>query len=333
MHAGLAQELTQLRRGQGLHSEDVVLRIGEELRLACSIGPDEDPATVRRKLIDRISVAVETLPPDLRLAVQASLALSPAAQHRFLKDRMIWLGAQIDRDPRTAARRALSGFTLLAERITGDAADPAVATNEYAPDGWYVDRLRATLRLTTDPVQLLEERIIVATKDGLDEVAVSWSVPKAAALPEGARVEADLIYGGDLVRSEELSTPTYWTGRIRLPRPLRAGEQHEYHVRVTTVARRYFRPYYVLSPYRRCDEFDLRVKFDPQDLPERIWRLGGVPHRMVDEGLPRDPEVRVDSVGEVMLQFSNLRQGLSYGLQWTPLGKPSSQEQGIESHS
>lgn len=314
----LMRELAQLRRGQGLHADDVVQRIGEALRSACGILPEEDSATVRRRLIGHVSMMVEGLPPDLRLAVQAAYALPPAAQHRFLKDRMAWLGERLDRDPRTAARRVQSGLALLAERIAEGVADRPLAESDYAPEGWYVDRLRATLRLTTDHVQLIEERVIVATRDDLGMVSVSWSVPKHADLPAEPRIEAELIYGGELDRCEELSTPTYWSGRIQLPKPLRVAEQHEYQVRVTGPERRYFRPYYVVSPYRRFDEFELRVKFDVEQLPKRVWRVNGMPYRLVDEALPRSTDVDVDSVGEVHLQFGNLRQGLSYGVQWIP---------------
>lgn len=314
----LTQELAQLRRGQGLHAEDLVQRLGEELSTTCGILPGDDVATARDKLIERISALVEALPPDLRLAVQAAYALPPAAQLHFLKDRMAWLGEQLDRDPRTAVRRVQSGLALLAERMAQGMGEVPVEDSEYAPEGWYVDRLRSTLRLTTDPVQLLEERVVVATREGLDSVAVSWSVPKTSLAPAGYQVEVELIYGGELQPSAELSTPTYWAGHILLPRPLHVGEHHEYHVRVNTLERRHLRPYYVLSPHRRCDEFDLRVKFDVRERPKRIWQLNGVPYRLMDDEMPREPDLPIDNVGEVQVRFRNPRQGLNYGVQWVP---------------
>ena len=314
----MIQELAQLRRGHGVHAEDLPTRLGESLRRACGIDPDENSAAARQKLIDHISAMVEALPPDLRLAVQSAYALPPASQARFLKDRMAWLGERIDRDPRTATRRVQAGLGLLAERMTRTTTDRPFGAGDHAPDGWYVNRLRAVLRLTTDPVQLMEERVIVAARDALAEVPVSWSVPGDLDLPGDTRVDAELIYGGELVRSSGRSTPTTWAGSIRLPRLLNVGERHEYHVRISTVGRRYFRPCYVISPCRRCDEFELRIKFDTAAPPRRVWCLSGVPDLGNDRTVPRGSEVCVDSAGEITLQFPNPRRGLNYGVRWVP---------------
>jgi hypothetical protein len=314
-HVQMARELQQLRRGHGVHAPDVMQRVGPMLGRVCGLDPAEPAGVNRERLVQRIAATVPELPADLRLAVQAALGLPPASQSRFLRERMAWLGTQLDRDPRTAMRRVESGLTLLAERLLSHPGRVSARENVYAPDGWYVDLLRATFMMHVDPVQLLETRRITATRDGLEQLTVSWSVPPGD--PElGAGVGVEMLYGGELVRDAGASTPAYWAGVIRLPRALAAGERHEYQVRVTSLPRALLRPYYVLTPFRRFDEFELRAKFDPAQPPELVWGLDGVPFQLVEENQPVGELLDPDPVGEVVSRFHNLRQGLSYGLRW-----------------
>jgi hypothetical protein len=49
--------------------------------------------------------------------------------------------------------------------------------------------------------------------------------------PDGGDLRVELLYGGELGKDEALSSPGYWSGWITLPRPLAAGERHEYRCR------------------------------------------------------------------------------------------------------
>jgi hypothetical protein len=312
----LTLELMQLRRGHGLHSDDVMSRVGPGLRAAAGIGDGDATAPALDKLLAWLSAVMESLPPDLRLAVQAALALQPASQERFLKDRMDWLGVQLQRDPRTATRRVESGFTKIAQRMVRTPGPPR-SPGDDAADGWYTESLHATLLFHADPVRLIENRQVVATRPGLDRIPVSWSVPRDPGLPPDAQVSASMVYGGELVPDLESSSPTYWSGSIRLARPLVVGRTHAYQVEVTSLSRAHLRPYYVASPMRRLDEFVLRAKFEAGAMPDQIWVLDGAPYRQVDEQLPTRRLLIPDDVGEVAESFTNLRPGLSYGLQWS----------------
>jgi hypothetical protein len=317
----MVRELQQLRRGHGVHAPDVVDRVGPRLRRICGLDDSGSGAGDRERLVDRITRSVEELPGELRLAVQAAFGLEPASQERFLRDRMEWLGEKLERDPRTAMRRVEAGLALLAERLldlaelsrTGSAAGDDA--NAYAPEGWYVTLARATLLMHVDPVQLIETRRIVSTRDGLEQVTTSWSIPKGPPA-DAAAFRVDMLYGGELVRDEIPSTSTFWSGLIRLPRPLAAGEKHEFQVRVTTLPPAQMRPYYVLTPFRRTDEFELRAKFHTARPPDLVWGLDGVPFQLVDENQPVGAVSEPDAVGEVESRWRNLRQGLSYGLRW-----------------
>lgn len=298
----LLKELQQLRRGHGLHARDLESRIGPRLSRLAGLEPGMSAGTKRLRLSEYITQQVLTLPEDLRIALQAAYALPPASESRFLRERMEWLGARLDRDARTAGRRVESGLELLAERLLSRA-EPADAANPgteavYAPDGWYVDSFQAALMMHVDPVQVLETRRICATAEELELIAVSWSIP-ADTLESAAAIDVDILYGGELLKDEASSTRTFWSGHVRPPRPLRRGERHEFQVRVGSVPQRLLRPYFVLSPFRRCDEFVLRAKFDRRSAPAQVWRLDGVPYAYIDEEQPVGEVLDLDAVSEV----------------------------------
>lgn len=311
----MMRELQQLRRGHGVHAADLMSRVGPRLASVCGIDRAMPSGERRRLLVQHLTVVVAELPDDLRLSVQAAFALPPASQSRFLRERMQWLGERFRRDPRTAMRRAESGLALLAERLTSLPGHAPVGEVEYAEEGWYVDNMRTTLMLHVDPVQVLETRRVISLVAGLARLRVSWSVP-ADAPADGAQLGVETLYGGQLRRDDAASTAALWTGYLELPRPLSPGEQHEYQVRVSLLPRRDMRPYYVLSPLRRVDVFELRAKFDTVDPPEAIWRLDGVPFQLLDEKQPVGRMLQPDAAGEVVSRFRSLRGGLSYGLRW-----------------
>jgi hypothetical protein len=79
------------------------------------------------------------------------------------------------------------------------------------------------------------------------------------------------------------------------------------------------RPYYIFVPERRCDRFDLRVRFDRRRPPAWVRRVTGEDLRVYEsfEGVPPPAEqVTVDGTGEATASFSRLRLRQGYGLQW-----------------
>jgi hypothetical protein len=315
----LERELRNLRRGRGLLSDDLATRVGPSLRESCDVSPGDDPAVVRAKVVGRIGAVARTLPADLQVAVEAGLAMHDEAGDRFLYERLRWLAGRIERDPRTAARRVEQGLRLLAERMGGqrpaEMADPVPADSAFAPGGWYVEALHSTLLLNLELPQLIEERHIVSTVDGLGQVMASLTAPRGGRPTTGPRAAAEIIYGGEIVH-ETWPLRGHYRCTIRLPTPLRAGERHQYGIRFTSYPRADLRPYYVMTPLRRCDRFVMRVRFGQGMVPSSIQRVDGIPRGIVDD-LEPVPEVRPDGVGEVQAEFHHLRQGLSYGLCWT----------------
>ncbi len=310
----LVTELKEVRRGRGVWSEDLHSRVGRCLRLACGIGGGDDPALVRRKLVLRLTDQSAKLPRDLTLAATVALGLHKDVDGGFLDQRIDWLANAFDRDPRTARRRVDSAFRLLAE-LLHDVGLRDRRSGSYSPDGWYVESLRAVLRFDVDPPTLTEERRLVATVDDLDELVLSFSAPRAGGAGTGHDIRAEIAYGGEVVEEQRVSSG-HTRFVVRLPEPLSLGQRHDYGIKFTAYPRALVRPYYVFTPLRRCEEFAVRVRFDPGSPPTSVWRVNGLPARALEDFEPGDDRLAVDRVGDVGLEFHDLQQGLSYGLQW-----------------
>ncbi|MFF1609480.1 hypothetical protein ACFVYA_16995 [Amycolatopsis sp. NPDC058278] len=305
------RELSELRRGRGLDAADLHQRIGPCLRAACAITETDQPAAARQKLVLRLTELCGRLPPDLKLAALTALGLHEEAAGEFLDRRISWLASVLDRDPRTARRRIDLAFRRLDELLGA----PAPRSDLHPLAGWYVESMKAMLRLDRDPPELAEERRIVAEVDELDELVLPFSVPAEPGSDPVPDITADALFGGEIVEARQVSA-SHAQFIMRLPSPLRLGQRHEYGIRFTPRRTR-LRPYYAMTPLRRCEQFSVRVRFDRAAPPTRVWRLNGVPGRVVDDGIDSGDALTVNRVGEVGLEFHDLHQGLSYGLQWS----------------
>ncbi|MEU7785085.1 hypothetical protein [Amycolatopsis sp. NPDC049159] len=305
------RELNELRRGRGLDAADLHQRIGPCLRAACEVADDDPPAAARHKVVLRLTELCGRLPADLRLAALAALGLHEEAAGEFLDRRISWLASVLDRDPRTARRRIDLAFRRLDELLGA----PPRERDLHPLAGWYVESMKAMLRLDRDPPDLQEERRIVAEVDELDELVLSFSAPADPGLDPVPAITADVLFGGEIVEARQVSA-SHAQFVMRLPSPLRLGQRHEYGIRFAP-QRTSLRPYYVMTPLRRCEKFSVRVRFDRDGPPSKVWRLNGVPGRVIDDGTDSGDALTVNSLGEVGLEFHDLHQGLSYGLQWS----------------
>jgi hypothetical protein len=183
-------------------------------------------------------------------------------------------------------------------------------------DGWYIRSFSALLRLDTRPPEAVEQRVVAATVDGLDEIATSISVPRH---PDDAQpshqLDVELLHGG-LLQLREQPWETYFRNVIVLPAPLRAGEQHEYAMRLRIPQGQPMAPHYVHVPHRRSDHFDLRVRFSLDRPPRAVWMLPGVPTAVIYQRSPARQTLTPDRAGEVHVTFRNLQIGLGYGVCW-----------------
>lgn len=307
----LIEDLMELRRGHGVLADDAPRRAGSAVRLVCGVCDNDGEAVVRQKLIDRLTELTLGLPAQYRPAVGAALALAPHSQERFLHQRMKWAAIEMDRDhQRTANRRLQPGFRLLAEQLL-----VRWEAGETPDIDWHTVELDAILRMDLDPPVLCETRTIRSLVDNLDEVTIQLTLPPYPGFELPEPVRATVVFGGEIVE-QSVQTRTYAAFLVRFAKPLMSGERHQYSVEFTGPRRSAFNPMYVMEPLRRCDRFDVRVKFAPESAPTSIWRVSGLPPRRVDEHTSTDDPIPIDSVGEAAASFSGLVQGLSYGLQW-----------------
>jgi hypothetical protein len=128
-------------------------------------------------------------------------------------------------------------------------------------------------------------------------------------------LEATLLYGGrlaDVQRPAEL----HFRYHIELPRRLHRGDVHEYGIRFRIPVEQPMAPHYALVPLVTVAWLDLTIRFHPQQLPARVWRLDGVPQRVIDAPPRTGKTLTPDRFGEARVAFHDLRQGLGYGILW-----------------
>lgn len=293
-------------------SADLRERLGPTLRTLAGVEPEANLADARRRLTGFLDELAAGLPADLRAAFVAALALREEVQQRFLDERMRWLASRLDRDVKTARRRADEAIRLAAASVSVAGED-----TEYYPQGeWYLARLRTILLLGPVQSSAVEERVVVATCEALAEIALSTSIPRPDVDEGEQAADVTVLYGGTLSKAK-WTTPSYLTYTIQLDRPLRRGDSCELGVRIDIPPGQPLNPRYSFQPLRRCDEFDLRIRFGESADARRVWRIPGLPRGMVDDFAALEALISPDSAGDVHLNFKFPRVGLAYGARWT----------------
>jgi hypothetical protein len=252
-------------------------------------------------------------------AILAALALHQDTRAMTTySERKRWLAdTKLDRGDRTAERRIEEAQRLLAQEIAAEL-ERRRGHSDPADDGWYVEHFSAIFLLDGDAPEAIEQRRIIATTHHLTEITIVLDTPRES----GQRrlgLKADVTSGATLLRAEELSkNRTRYV--IGLPHPLEPGQTHEYEMHIRVAPDEPMRDYYVFRPERRCDGFDLRVRFDRGHPPRWVRRVAGEDVHVYYpyEGVPAPFErVPVDATGEALASFPQLRPHLGYGLQWS----------------
>lgn len=301
-HSELVRELKSLRKGRGVFAGRIGERVGPALREACGISAGDGPVAIRRKVTARLVELAGQLPDDLRLVARAAFALEDEARLPLYQERVHWAAVRLDRDPRTVRRRVDEAIHQLAE-LAADA--PGGGAGE-----WHTAELRVAVALDRARPEVLEQRRIVADRDGLRELDL------AAPLPVGhdRDVDLDVYYGGTLV-DRGGDRPDFG---LVLPTPVSRGESHDFAVRFRLPTAHEMRPYLVCVPRHPCELFDLRVRFGPDRAPRRVWTLHGTSGREGADQVRHGHRHPVDPAGEIHLRFRRLTPGLAYGARWEP---------------
>jgi hypothetical protein len=299
----LVRELKSLRKGRGLFAGRIEERIGPALRAVCRVSDGDGPVAVRDKVAARLTELAGQLPEDLREVTLAAFAVTPDdARLPLYQDRVNWAAVRVDRDPRTVRRRVDEAIVQLAELATGA---PRGRRDEPA-SGWHTAELRVVLTLDQAQPEVLVERRIVIAEDGLRELDLEVTLPAAQ-----RDLDACVFYGGRLV---DRGTSAGARFGLALPGPMSRGESHDLAVRFRLPAPHAMRPCLVRVPRRRCELFDLRVRFGPD--PPRVWTLNGASRRDVSDPRFHGHRHQVDRAGEIHLRFYQLAPGLAYGARW-----------------
>lgn len=308
----LAGELKVLRRGRGLQGANVSVEIGPLVRRVCGISDGDDRDTVRRKVHITITEMVSRLPVEQRQPVLAAFGLEQAFLGESFADRVEHVAALHKKTARTIRRHVDAGFEQLADimiQMNGRSARPPHAS-------WYLRRFEAILRMRRDSPECFERRTIIANEPGLDEVTTSITVPR---MIDAEQREYHLCiephFGVRLLSTERVS-PTRLVFRFALPRPLQIGESHEFGLISRIPSGQPMRSHYVFFPGMFCDEFDLRVRFDPDCRPRELWRVENAEYPDLDNGRASGEMVALDKAGEIHFFFDNLILGCGCGAQW-----------------
>lgn len=303
----LVSELKALRKGRGILASPIVFRVGPALREATGTLAVEQALDVRRKVAACLRQWAGDLPEDLELAAVAAFALDQADRLPYYKDRVRLVAERLGRDERTARRRIDEAIERLAEMAASALSTDRLPAGEHNGD-WHTEELRVAVALDQPAPEAFEFRRIIADQDRIAHVDLTLT-----ALTATEALDVDVFHGGRLTARADPHNL-----RLKLPKPLRRNESHHIGLRLRAAGDWAMTPHYVWVPKRRCVEFDLRVRFDLDSPPKRIWRLVNAYQQDVEDVVPRGQKIHVDPAGEIHTSFRELTPGLAYGIRWHP---------------
>ncbi|WP_410564007.1 hypothetical protein [Amycolatopsis sp. cmx-4-61] len=314
----LSTELKLLRKGLGIQAKTLPALVGEQLREVCGVGEDDNPGTVRGKVVETLRRLIEKLPDSQRSTARIVLGFGTGANERYTQ-RLERLGSGADRNVRTMQRRADDVIYLLAEAAYG-APSPYRGFSDLSQDGpWHTSALAVRLTLTgVAAAEVFETRRVVSHVAGLAEVehAISLARPASTAgQPDLSGLGIDVVAGGE-VHSVRMVSSSRVAFTLRPPQPLDAGDEHEFFFRIRVAELP--SPFYCCTPEFPCESFDLNVRFDRAKPPQRVWRIDGEFSKDAQDPLTARKPLFLDNAGEVRTGFHNLRPARSYGVGWQP---------------
>ncbi len=313
----LSAELRALRKGLGVQAKTLPDAVGERLREVCGVREDDPPGTVRGKVVTTLHALIEKLSESQRETARIVLGFGTGANERYTA-RLELLGSGADRNVRTMQRRADDVIYLIAEAAY---ASPPVygrlpVLDQKGP--WHTSTLAVQLTLSPSGAEVFETRRIISHVAGLAEIdhGVSLARPTSTtARPDLSKLGIDVVAGGE-VHSVRMVSATRVAFRLRPPRVLDAGDQHEFFFRIRL--EELPAPFYCCTPEFPCEQFDLNVRFDREALPSRLWRIDGDFSKDAEDPLPARKPLFLDSAGEVRAGFHGLEPARSYGVGWQP---------------
>jgi hypothetical protein len=316
--ANLVSELRTLRKGRGLYVGQISDRVGPALREVCGVVEGDGPAEIRRKVADRLETLAQGLPEDLRVTLMAAFGIDREARLPFYQDRVRWAAERIHRDDRTARRRIDEGIDRIAELAASLLSGSGPSPSEASATGWHTDELKISLALDQPVPEVFELRRVVAERDHLSELDLAMTLtsdPERAVPVHVEELAVDVFYGGTLIK-KTLESKDRFGLVLALPDELHREDRYDFALRYR-VPNGQMQPHFVCVPKHRTDYFELRVRFDLDNLPDRIWRLTDAFQRDVDDPTPAGDTLWSNTAGEVRTIFRQLTPGRAYGIRWS----------------
>lgn len=310
----LCEELRELCRGWGLQREKVRKLVGAAVSRWANIPGSATDADVRLQ----IGRAIDGLPQDTLLkeqleAVRVALALDPDFQFPTLGKRTETLAQTRKWSDRTMRRKIDASIARLAD-VAATAVDPGDPAT-----GWALDRVAALVRLDQPEPEVIEQRVIVSTTDGLCRIVARFSLPSEHGAPVRRREIAAQVLHGARMAGRSGDGLGYFEYLLELPQPLDRGQDLIYTMSYRVLDGRPIRPYYTLVPLLTCAAFDVTVRFALERPPLVVWRIDTVPYRVLDgPASPGQDVLPLDGACEATASFSALRPGFGYGIGWMP---------------
>jgi hypothetical protein len=311
----LSAELKLLRKGLGIQAANLPDHVGGRLRQVCGVQDEDSPGTVRDKVSETMRSLITRLPKSQWEVARLVFGIGTPPGLRYT-ERLMLLGDGADRNVRSMQRRADDVVYLIAETAY---AAPGQLPQAGRKDPWHTSALAVRLTFGEAGAEVFETRRIISHVDGLEEIEHSVSLVRplqpGQPLPTLEGLGIDVVAGGE-VHSVRMISSTRVAFRLRPPRPLDTGEEHEFFFRIRVDE--FPSPFYCCTPEYPCESFDLNVRFDRGRPLVKVWRIDGEFSMDAEDPLaPRKP-LWPDGAGEVHTSFRDLEPARSYGLGWQP---------------
>jgi hypothetical protein len=314
----LLEDLKRLRRGRGLAGLELH-SLTPSLHAVSGAGPDATPDEVMERLRLELARLTDSLPQELREFAMVALNIGWAEKGTAelpLAQRIDQLAERRSRDSRTVRRHIDEAMNQLADAAIAEEYWAETGRQESAAE-WYIKSSRAILRMDLPSPEAMDEREIVVLGSPLGGISLPFTLPRHPDdHSDSHQLQTEMLFGGKFVVTQRVSDSRFDI-RIQFPRVLQPGEAHRYAIINRVPDGQRMAPRYVFVPYRRCDEFELLVRFSEHAVPADVRRVTAAFHREIDERQPDTQIIHPDSAGEVRLRFTNLRVGFGYGLQWS----------------
>jgi hypothetical protein len=305
----LKEEVGRLCRRGAARDAQLRQHLGDNLRRLANISESD----LTGQIPIRLSSLVERCLGDHaeeRETLLTALGLHPPAQHATLNGRLVWLANKRYVAPRTMRRRLEDAIDAFVHAAVALACASATADEL----GYIVDMFDGTVTFDGCRTRCIERRRVRVVRDQLSVIRCRFGVPSPRRGGDEFGFNVDLVYGG--VRCDVGYQTSVVEYGVEVPRPLDAGDLHEFEITYELPAAQPMDPYYVVRPAAPFGSVSLTVRFDPRRVPERVWQINGVLRREIDGCPPDDQLLSLEPTGCVRATFHDGYEGRMYGIAW-----------------